>query len=625
MRASNLLTIPALLIAVAAHSEPISLDAWFQGPRIEHLAISPDARYIAMIVKEGDHSIVMVKDRTTRDPAKPVIAADPETNMEAQTCGWSSGTRVVCRLAGMSTASGLGSYLSRLVAVDIDGGNRRVLLNKEANHGWSVIDYRTDEPETMLVSSGGAVATLNTKTGALHLQMRRNDDISYVQHDGDGKVLFAAGIPRTASRNKEVQYFARASNDDDWKLLKKLAAYANNPLIRLGHVIPGEKAAHIVFDHKGHTALFKIDLTDQRDPELVYWHEQRDVGTYIYDAAARLLGVGFESNSLGPQYIDPKMAALDVALRKKWPNRWNWVRGSSEDGKTFVVQTDGLSEPNGFYILDTSGQGVRFDLAGLEWPGFARMTLPTTIPALVRARNGRVIEALFTPAPDTAKKAPLVVFVDGTQKSGAFEPATYFLATRGYAVLRPYFSGGTVEAGWAHAPYQDWNGGLYDEIMDAVAWAAARPDVDASRICIVGRNNYGGYSALLAAARKGSPFVCAASLQGISDLEERRKDVAKAGRIEDERPTGTSDEQVAKDSPLRRAAEFHMPVLLVEENLTTHSARDDDDGREMAAALAAAGKPHKLLLIKEIDDSYLRAEYAELERFLAEQLRPMPD
>jgi dipeptidyl aminopeptidase/acylaminoacyl peptidase len=253
------------------------------------------------------------------------------------------------------------------------------------------------------------------------------------------------------------------------------------------------------------------------------------------------------------------------------------------------------------------------------------MTLPTTIPALVRARNGRVIEALFTPAPDTAKKAPLVVFVDGTQKSGAFEPATYFLATRGYAVLRPYFSGGTVEAGWAHAPYQDWNGGLYDEIMDAVAWAAARPDVDASRICIVGRNNYGGYSALLAAARKGSPFVCAASLQGISDLEERRKDVAKAGRIEDERPTGTSDEQVAKDSPLRRAAEFHMPVLLVEENLTTHSARDDDDGREMAAALAAAGKPHKLLLIKEIDDSYLRAEYAELERFLAEQLRPMPD
>ena len=56
-----------------------------------------------------------------------------------------------------------------------------------------------------------------------------------------------------------------------------------------------------MFDHDGHAALFKVDLTDQRDPDLVYWHEQRDVGAYIYDAAARLLGVGFESNSLGPQ------------------------------------------------------------------------------------------------------------------------------------------------------------------------------------------------------------------------------------------------------------------------------------------------------------------------------------
>ena len=69
------------------------------GPRIEYVSISPDARYIAMIVKEGDHSIVMVKDRTTRDPAKPVIAADPATNMEAQIVagaaapGWSAGSR----------------------------------------------------------------------------------------------------------------------------------------------------------------------------------------------------------------------------------------------------------------------------------------------------------------------------------------------------------------------------------------------------------------------------------------------------------------------------------------------------------------------------------------------------
>ena len=75
-----------------------------------------------------------------------------------------------------------------------------------------------------------------------------------------------------------MRYYARASNDDDWKPLTELAAFANNPLIRLGHVIPGEKSAHMVFNHEGHTALFKVDLADQRDPELVFWHEQRDRG-----------------------------------------------------------------------------------------------------------------------------------------------------------------------------------------------------------------------------------------------------------------------------------------------------------------------------------------------------------
>jgi dienelactone hydrolase len=609
------------LVAGTVSAEPISLDAWFQGPRVEHVSISPDARYIAMIVKEGDHSLVMVKDRTTRDPARAVIAADPETDMEATTCGWSSGTRVVCQLAGMSATRGLGSYMSRLVAVDVDGGNRRVLLNKEASSGWRVVDYRIGEPETMLVRNGDATGKLNTKTGALREIMRRDHDIGYMQHDGAGNVLFAAGIPAILSREKYVRYFARASNDADWKPLTRLAAFANNPLIRLGHVVPGEKSSHMVFDHKGHAALFKVDLTDQRDPELVFWHEQRDIGNAIYDDAARLLGVSFESHALGPQYIEPRVAALDAALRKKWPDRWNWVHGSSEDGNTFVVLTEGLSEPNGYYVLDTSGQGVRFDLAGTEWPGFARPGLPVTTTALIRARSGRLTEALYTPASDNTRKAPLVVFAAGTQKVGAFEPATYFLATRGYAVLRPYFSGSVVDANAVHAPYQDWNGQLYDEIMDAVKWAALRPEIDANRICIVGRNAYGGYSALLAAARKDSPFRCAASFEGLSDLEKPRKDVAKASHIEDERPTGTSDDQVAKESPLRRAVEFHMPVLLVEEDVSTHSGRDNEGGREMAAALAAANKPHKLLLIKDVDEQYLRAEYAELEKFLAEHLR----
>ena len=77
---------------------------------------------------------------------------------------------------------------------------------------------------------------------------------------------------------------------------------------------------------------------------------------------------------------------------------------------------------------------------------------------------------------------------------------------RGSASL---FLGGTVEAGWAHAPYLDWNGELYDEIMDAVTWAAARPDVDASRICIVGRNNFRRLLRAACGGAQGQSCSCA--------------------------------------------------------------------------------------------------------------------
>jgi dipeptidyl aminopeptidase/acylaminoacyl peptidase len=297
------------------------------------------------------------------------------------------------------------------------------------------------------------------------------------------------------------------------------------------------------------------------------------------------------------------------------------VESGTDDGKLLVVRTSGFSETPGFHLLDTSGGGVKFDAIGYEWPGFARRKLPVSVPAPVRTKSGRALEAVFTPAADVTGKAPLVVFANGTQAVGGFEPETYFLATRGYAVMHTYFSGTRIEGQNTYRSFYDWNGRQYEELQNALAWATQRPDVDASRVCIVGRAAYGGYTALLAAARADTPFKCAASFQGLSNLVEPRRKAVNARLIANEKPTGVSEEQLLREAPSRRAAEFSIPVLLVESDTDTHSGRDFDGGREMAAALAAANKPHKLLLVKDFDEAYLRAQYAELEKFLATHLR----
>jgi dipeptidyl aminopeptidase/acylaminoacyl peptidase len=616
-----------------ATAEPVSLDAWFQGPRLSQVALSPDGRYLALIVRDGPQSYVAVKDRSKAEPAKPVIVPDPKQEILPRVCGWAGPSRLACRLTGYTARPGDGSFVSRLMAVDADGGNPRLLLNEEPRDQagtladqMQVIAWNTGDGESMLVAgylpraTGVSVGRVNTRNGSLRIVARPQNPIRTFSSDHQGNVLFAAGIPDTLSKDKKVHYFGRTSNDAEWSQLKRLLPYADSPF-RLLSVTPGEPSAHVLLNHDGRMALYKVDLTDQRDPELVFWHEKLDLSLGLYDGAGKLLGVYFDSNWVGPQYFDTRVQALDTALRKNWPNRWNWVVGGSHDGKVMVVRATSVSEPTGFHVLDTSGGGVRFDAVGYEWPGFARRTLPATEPAPLRSRKGQVLDVLFTPAARTNGKAPLVVFTDGAQITGGFEPATYFLATRGYAVLRPYFSGTRVQSSSTYASYYDWNGRHLEELQDAVAWASQRPDVDASRICIVGRGGHGGYTALLAAARPDTPFRCAASFMGYSSLLEPRADAVKANLIANEKPEGVSEEILEREAPSGRASEVRVPVLLVEDDTSTHSGRDYDDGREMAAALKAAKKPHKLLLIRETGDEYQRAAYAELERFLAAHLK----
>jgi dipeptidyl aminopeptidase/acylaminoacyl peptidase len=631
---ARLAGLVVILSATAgSRADPVSLDVWFQGPRVTNVSISPDARYLSLVVSDGEQSYVAVKDRGTREPAKPVFATDPAQDVKPQSCGWVSAKRLVCRFSGYTGKHGSGDWVSRLVAFDADGGNRKNLLVSttsfspvRSTDNLNVVSWRADEPDTLLVqgyfpgSNGYAVGRLNADTSALKIVAKPQDRVFVFQDDGAGNVLFAGGAPQTYSRERKLLLFGRKSNDDKWRQLTRLGAHAGDPHVALLKVIPGTTTAYAVMAHEGHTALFKVDLTDAKDPEPVFWHTERDIARSIVGSRAKLLGVAFESSLLGPQYLDERMAALDSALRKNWPNRWNWVESNSDDEKVFVIRTSSASEPSGFFVLDTSQAGVKFDAIGFEWPGFAKAQLPVSKPIGIQTRAGHLEEALFTPAPDTGRKTPLVVFADGAQLTGGFEPATYFLVSRGYAVLRPYFTGSTLDADLQHRPYLDWNGALYDELIDAARWAAQQPGIDPERVCIVGRNNYGGYQALLAAARADNPFKCAASLEGLSDLEKPRKEVERRDTIGEFKPEGPSDEQVQKESPLGRAAQFRMPVLLIEGDTSTHSARDDEGGREMAAALVAAGKPHQLQLIKEIDEQYLRAEYAELEKFLAANL-----
>ena len=198
-RSAFSLAIIAALLATDVGAQPVSLEAWFQGPRLDEVTLSNDGQYLAMIVRDGDRSYVAVKNRTTRDPARPVIVPDPEQEIHPRQCGWTGPSRLVCRLTGYTAKRGDGKWVTRLMAVDANGANGRLLLDDEPavvrrsdfNQGDTLADrlrvlaWNTGDGESMLVwgylpgATGLSVGQVNSRTGALRILVKPRDPIGY--------------------------------------------------------------------------------------------------------------------------------------------------------------------------------------------------------------------------------------------------------------------------------------------------------------------------------------------------------------------------------------------------------------------------------------------------------------
>src|SRR5262249_3722396 len=151
-----------------------------------------------------------------------------------------------------------------------------------------------------------------------------------------------------------------------------------------------------------------------------------------------------------------------------------------------------------------------------------------------------------------------------------------FLANRGYAVLQMNYRGSAgLGLAWRDAAKDDWGGRVYSDIQDGTKWAVSEGIADPKRVCILGWG-FGGYEALLSAARNTDTYRCAGSINGITDLALQDE----LGQQFEKRDAARKGDQ---DSPLANAAKMNIPVLLV------HGSKDwqvqMDHAQEMEDAL----------------------------------------
>lgn len=309
--------------------------------------------------------------------------------------------------------------------------------------------------------------------------------------------------------------------------------------------------------------------------------------------------------------------------------------GGAENAAALNVRISGPNTPGDVWTLDlrrgSAKRAVQPSDAGLNLTAFMRPT-----PVSFAARDGVTLHGLVYLPPSGAalgEKPSVVLVLHGGptgQSRPGFEPVTEYLLRRGIAVFELNFRGSTGY-GKAFARLNDkrLRPNELNDIADAVAYLDDRPDIDASRIAVMG-GSYGGYLVNAAMGAFPDVFDAGVSFVGVSDWVRALEGASPALKASDRIEYGDINDPddrafFAELSPLRRADRIRAPMLIV------HGANDPRDpvteSDRLVKAVRANGVEVTYLRFKDEGHDIRKLinrvhAYREVARFLENKLAP---
>jgi dipeptidyl aminopeptidase/acylaminoacyl peptidase len=313
-------------------------------------------------------------------------------------------------------------------------------------------------------------------------------------------------------------------------------------------------------------------------------------------------------------------------LSAQFPGSYVDFVGFARDGKTLLFKVASDRQPGEYYVLyrDTMKADLLFSVRDATAPE----DMAERRPIAFKARDGLDLHGYLTlPQRASGAKRPMVVLPhDGPHDksdSWFFDRDAQFLASRGYAVLQVNFRGSAGRGiNFEESGYRQWGAKMQDDLADGIKVAIAQGDVDGGRICAYGVG-FGGYSALMLAAREPALIKCAVGQGGFYDLnllyktDDKRR--AESTEKSYRKMIGRDKAELARFSPITHVASITAPVLLV------HGEQDATAPIEHATAMRAAlvkaeQEPEWLVAPNEghrfYDPANVALFYQKLETFL---------
>jgi dipeptidyl aminopeptidase/acylaminoacyl peptidase len=672
------------LWAGSATAAPQPLENFARMPQMRDAVISSDGLTVAFVSGLGDASVVMTFDRRTNSAFRRIAASEPG-KFDVDRCDWANNERLVCSLTGNIRGRRFAEApFYRTMAVDTTGENIKTLdvlaekgnplaakttpqnFNAGTNYRTNqsdqgaagqpdytltsygaksgrtfeyfggqrsdqIVGIRPDDHDHILIQADDdgnqlpSVFALNVYTGNRSVVVRQSPPIRQFVTDGKGNVRL--GWALTARLN--AYYFAR-TEADDWRPLERANAFAKRqPLVPIG-AASGKDAAYAISEHEGRNALWTFDLTDQHEPAVLFSPPHADVVDPLLTNDRRLFGIGYDLERPAAYYTDEALRGVMDQINRQFPTRFNLAVDMTRDEETLVIRSFSDVDEGTYYLFNREEKKLK--RLGNAYPELKTESLGEMKPITYKAADGTEIPGYLTvPNGVKAENLPLIVLPhDGpaARDTWRFSFLRAFLANRGYAVLQMNYRGSSgYGQKWREAAKQDWGGVPYSDITDATRWAVASGIADPKRVCIAGWG-FGGYAALLGAARNGDLYKCSISIGGVSDLTMLRDNASLSGAAAAAflaEQIGSDKERLTRDSPAEHAGAISIPVLLVHGDLDWQV--QIDQSKKMASALKKQKKDHKAVFIKgaghDLDRKSDRMTLLkEVEEFLQKNLGP---
>ena len=628
----------------AASIAPPTAAALASAPAISEVSISPDGQHLVAVTSPDGEATTISIWRTDEPQAKPFVVGSGL--MRFLSVRFLKNDRLLATAVQPWTYGSTAAHVIKQFVMDLQGNGQRTLLPESRATQSAVesfVDNQSDaqiistlplDPQNVIVEdnrleSAGDVDKVNVYTGEVERLIQGSERFFDFKVDLKGQVRAKSEL----NFDNGKVYIAQWLKNPDTGVWEELfRSYAKDR--SLSAIVGFTDDPHVVFVSSAQggdkTGIFEYDVAQRKFVEPAFQHKLFEAENTVLMSKApadygRPLGFAYQAETSRVYWLDDHLQALSEAVDKalgvtstsvQWTDPGTGVQapidveagasasllGWSDDLKYVLVEKSGPAQPPEYYLLT---DGSQLSLLGKSRPWIDPASLGNTKLVEYPARDGLMIPAFLTLPPSSFGPGPFPTLIEPHGGPWARDDLEWdlagwvqYFASRGYAVLQPQFRG---SEGWGQKLWRagdgEWGQKMQDDNDDGVKWLIGQKIADPKRVAIFGYS-YGGYAALAASIRPNGLYQCAVSGAGAGDLGEiSRATFDNRFQREFQHPT------IGGLDALAHAKEAQIPVLLY------HGDRDQtvdiEQSRKFAAALRGAGKPVKLVEIKDMGHQYI--------------------